>query len=63
MIPPSSLAFACLKGRACVLVRAALHGELIMSVSEGVLFCFLFLFLFFETWFLCVALAILELSL
>jgi hypothetical protein len=31
--------------------------------SETVSFCFLFLFLFFETGFLCVALAVLELTL
>lgn len=48
VIPPSSLASACLKGLAYVLVRTAFHGELIMSVSGGVLFCFLFFGFFFR---------------
>ena len=47
--PPSSLASACLKALACILVKAALHGELIMQVSEVVLFL-----VFFEKGFLCV---------
>lgn len=59
--PPSSLASACLKGLTYVLVKAVLHGELIMPVSEGALIFILFIYLFFETRSLYVALPVLKL--